>query len=297
MRRITAWALAALATGLSIEAHAQSVPAASDKEALVIVVTQWTGGCSGSRRTSWDDMIDAWYDDFTDTRAAPSGHGTKAWSRDGFYQNGTIVDSQFTDGDIVAYGNDDANDNADDVDAMMVGMHGGHNSGVPNSWLGTVRVDEAGGGSCWAYQAEMDLGDLDLEFLHLSSCHSMCDLNEGWTNWESSFEGLHQVNGFYGLMWIDGDYTGRYKGFSDDAFDISIADSWLDNHHWNWPFADGFLGLYDHCPVSMVAGTSASNASTRASNEEYDWVYADPTAPYFYYYVSVAGCDPKDHEP
>ena len=81
--------------------------------------------------------------------------------------------------------------------------------------------------------------------------------------------------------------------FPDDSFDIGIADAWLDNQYSNGFWTSG----HEHCPVSMVAGTSASNASARASNEEYDYVYSDPTAPFTYEFVSVSGCDPKQHNP
>ncbi|MAF27110.1 MAG: DUF6345 domain-containing protein [Gemmatimonadota bacterium] len=253
-------------------------------------MTKWNSSCSGSTRSSWDNMADAWYDDFTDSGSTPGGHSSKAWSRDGFYKNGTIVDSQFTDDDIVSWGDDDSNDNVDDVDALMVALHGSHNGGAPGEWRGSVRVDESGSGNCGAWQAHMELGDHDLEFLHLSSCHSMCDLNEGYSNWMNAYNELHQVNGFYGLMWISTLFNGRYSGFSDDAFDISIAESWADNQYsggfWTWG--------YDHCPVSLVAGNSSSNASSRVSNEEYDYVYSDPGSTYFCY-ISISGCDPKAH--
>jgi hypothetical protein len=280
-----------LGTGHVSSTMAAGTPSASEKEALALVVSKWNSSCSGSNRTSWDNMVDAWYDDFTDSSSTPQGHGSRAWTRDGFYKNGNIVDSQFIDPDIKTWGNDDGNDNVDDVDAIMVGLHGSHN-GSTGGWRGSVRVDESGSGNCTAWQGQIDL-DYDLEFLHLSSCHSMCDHDEGYTNWQSSFDELHQINGFYGIMWISMTYTGRYSGFSDDAFDVSIADAWLDNQYSSgfWTFG------HDHCPVSMVAGTSTSNASSRASNEEYDYVYSDPTAPFTYYYVSVSGCDPKDHNP
>lgn len=276
---------------LSLEAGAAGAPNSSEREALVLVVSKWNAGCDASNRYAWDNMTDAWYEDITDSRSTPRGHSGRAWRRDGFYKNGDIVDSRFTDSSLASWGDDDDTDNLDDVDAVMVGLHGTHDSN--DDWIGAMRVNESGSGDCVADQSDILLGDHDLEFLHLSSCHSMCDLDEGYTNWQDGFAELHQVNGFYGIMYVSLTYNGRYRRFSDDSFDIGIADAWLDNQYSNGFWTSG----HEHCPVSMVAGTSASNASARASNEEYDYVYSDPTAPFTYEFVSVSGCDPKQHNP
>ena len=269
-------------------------PATGEKQTLVLVVTKWNDNCDATNRTGWDGMLDAWYDEITDTRDSPSGHGTKAWDEDGFYKNDDIVDSRFTDQSLVEYGDDAQNDNVDDVDAVMIGLHGSHNfDGQGAPWRGAVRTDEAGSGDCLANQNNMELGEHDVEFVHLSSCHSMCDWDENFDNWETSFAGVHQVNGFYGLMFISWTYSSRYSGFADDAFDIAITDAWVDQQYSN-----GFwTGGDDHCPVSMVAGTSTSNASTRASNEEYDYVYDDVSGTNFFEFISVGGCDPSGHNP
>ncbi|MBU2502032.1 hypothetical protein KJ682_11945 [bacterium] len=267
---------------------AQSVPSSGSKEALVRVVSKWDGGCSGSERPSWDNMLRSWYYEITNPLPAPFGHGSRYWYRDGLYNNGTIVDSNFIDSGLQSWGRDHWNDRADDVDVFFAGLHGGHNNSVEN-WLGTVRIDEAGGGNCWANQAFMELGDLDLEFLHISSCHSLCAQN--WGDWWDTFAGLHQVQGFYGLMWISTTYNYRYRNFADDAFSMGMAYAWVDNHFDTGVYSDGF----DHCPVSMIAGTSPSNVVSRACWEQYDWVYSDPVNPNHQWIVFVEGCDPKGH--
>ena len=97
-------------------------------------------------------------------------------------------------------------------------------------WLGYVKFDEVGHRQLLRCTRDTcELGDGDLEFLHLSSCFSM-DREDWWNEWNSSFDGLHQVDGFHGIMWIDADYTRRTTGVSrTTAFWMSIADSWLDH--------------------------------------------------------------------
>ena len=273
-----------------IIAHAQSRPSEGERGALVRVVSKWNDDCSASNRTAWDNMCDAWYDDITDDRSTPQGHGTRAWWGDGFYKNGNISDDDFVDPRQQSWGNDDLSDRADEPDALLVGLHGGELSSFGNDWFGAVRSDNSCGSGCdcTARQPDMILGDMDLEFLHLSSCFSMdwVDRDE----WETTFDGLHQVNGFAGIMWISTTYNGRYSGFSDDAFDISIAESWVDNQ-----YSDGFwTGGHDHCPVTRVAGNSSSEIDDRLWREEYDWTYSEPNSPSHFGTMWIGGCDPKE---
>ncbi len=282
-------------TATTVPAWGQSVPSTSSKSAVVRVITQWTADCSGSKRTSWDNMVRAWYDDITDNDSTPHGHGSKAWVRDGFYQNGNIVDSDFTDADVVDWGRDHWNDRPDDVDVCMIALHGQDQNG--ERYKGTVRVDENPGGGCAAEQNHMRFGDGDLEFLHFSSCESMNE--ESWyPEWYETYQGLHQIDGWHGLMWISTIYNGRYRRFSDDAFDIGVAESWIDNHydkgHWYEPWQP-----HDHCPVPHGVGTSASNCESRLTHEEYDWVYGDLSHNNigFVGVFAIGGCDPKSEDP
>jgi len=271
-------------------ASAQSTPSSGEKGALVRVISKWNDDCSADNRTSWDNMCDAWYDDITDTRSTPQGHGSRAWWRDGFYQNGNISDDDFVDPRVWSWGNDDLDDRSDEADALLVGMHGGEQSNFGNDYFGAVRSDNACGTACncTTAQQHMRFGDLDLEFLHFSSCFSMdwADRDE----WELSFDGVHQINGFHGIMWISTSYNGRYSGFSDDAFNISICESWVDNQY-NGGF---WTGGHDHCPVSRVAGNSSAEINDRLWEEEYDRVYSEPNSPSHFGTMWIGGCDPKE---
>lgn len=263
-------------------------PSTLEKEAVLMVVTRWNADCSASNVGAWDDMLDGWYDEISND----GRHGSEAWNRESRQKNGEIVDSDFTDRDEVSWGNDYGGNNPDDVDAVMIGMHGGHWSGTPGPWTGSVRVDEAVGGDCGANQSDIVLGDVDLEFLHLSSCHSLCDAGEDWYYWPASFDGLHQMNGFYGIMYISKARDDDYKDFARDAFDIAIADAWVDEL-----FDPTTSSGQDQCPVSLAVGGSESAASHRISNEEYDYVFDDPPSTGKFLAIGISGCDPLGHNP
>lgn len=153
-------------------------------EVKLFAITRWNAGCGGSPRDWWDNMGDAWYNEITSN--------WPYYVKDGRYINGNIADSWFTDADVVWWGNDHSY--VDDADVCMICLHG---SDISDRWNGSVRINESGPGDCSTSQADMIFGDLDLEFLHLSSCHSLDD-NQWFFEWASSFGGLHQVDGFHG---------------------------------------------------------------------------------------------------
>jgi hypothetical protein len=288
---IVATAAALLAAPLAAESAAAD--AKHEKAVMVRVVTRWNAAwwerCSASQRDSWDDMLRDWYDAICDARPGPAGHGGQAWIGITFQHNGNIVDSDFADSRFW-WGND--NNKIDDVDVCMIGLHGGNNAGN-HRWYGKVRVDERswwGPGDCQAYQGHIELGDHDLEFLHLSSCYSM-DSEDWWSEWNSSFDGLHQIDGFHGIMWISAAFDDEYEDFADDSFWISIADSWLDNLYIRNVSND-----YDQCPVARNVGSNNVDSLNRMSNERYNNVFADPPglgAGRNHRARYIRGCDPK----
>jgi hypothetical protein len=257
-------------------------------EAAGRVVTVWNAGCSGGTRNWWDNMVRDWYDAITNNEPI-FGHGPQAYTREGLQVNGGIVDSDFVDASIVAFGNDAAPGRPDDVDAFMVGLHGIDYS-VNGRWLGRVRVDEAGSGNCNAYQAHIELGDGDLEFLHLSSCFSM-DKEDWWSEWNASFDGLHQIDGFHGLMWIGSSLVDDYGDFADDAFWTGISSAWLDNM-----YRPNVNSNFDQCPVARNVGSSSADSVTRMSFERYNFIFPDPPGPgqnRNHRARYIKGCDPK----
>jgi len=268
-------------------------PPRGERKAVARVITRWDSDCDGSNRADWDNMVDAWYDEITNDDPRPDGHGAAAWVRDGFHVNGNIVDSDFADPDKVPWGNDFADDRLDEDDVCMVGLHGGETSGNLR-WRGRVRVDEppdgAGDPNCNAYQGHMTLGNTDLEFLHMSSCHSLCQDN--WTSWQDSFARLHQLNGFHGIMYIVPWWPVLYEDFGDDVFDDPIYEAWLDNlydpEHWYEVYQDG-----DQCPTSMASGSGLLDAWDRLTTEQYNNVFADPQSNSFVQ-LWVSECDPYD---
>ena len=80
-------------------------------EAKMYAVTVWNAGCAGSTRSTWDDMVDAWYDEITDAGFSifdwcVSGHCDDAFAADGAAVDGSIANSWFADASVVSFGND-----------------------------------------------------------------------------------------------------------------------------------------------------------------------------------------------
>jgi len=169
--------------GLTIAAPAAPA-AANHLEAKMYAITKWDGGCSGSQRDSWDDMAYGWYDEIADS--SWYNHAGKA-------VNGNIKNLWFSDTSLVSGATDPAH--IDGADAAIIAWHGGDSSGV---WQGSMHVPGGGSNSCKSRSDEMLLGNTDLEFAVLSSCHSMDD--NMWSSWRKSFGGMHQADGFHGLM-------------------------------------------------------------------------------------------------
>ncbi len=274
-----------LVTSLCVAMATLTATTVSAREAKMYAVTRWDAGCSGSTRDSWDDMADAWYDEITDSGASVFGwclwgHCGEAYSRDGRRVNGSIVNSQFADASVVTWGNDTAH--MDEGDAVLVAYHGAESGNV---FLGSMRVDESGGGDCSLRRDEMEAGDADLEFLHISSCQSMDD--NQWSTWWQAFDRAHQIDGFHGLMWIGSGLVGDYEDFADDAFSTTIADAWLDNMY----VAD-ISGSDDQCPVAYAVGANSSDTWNRIGTERYNNVHSDPGSIGYWGVIFISGCDP-----
>jgi hypothetical protein len=288
-------------------------PAENEREAMVRVLTNWNMGCSGASRGPWKDMAQAWYGEITNGLAAPAGHGGAKWYADGFYhqtwltiesgllKNNYVVDSDFTDPDIVAWGRDYQHDKSDEVDAFLIATHG-KGGGGNSSWTASMLVDEPGSGDCGAYQGSMAFGDQDLEFLHLSSCASM-DQEDWHPDWDSTFQGLHQADGFHGTMWIysGADWSNRYRDFADDSFSMPIALAWLDNHYRYMCAVIAqdpiILERQDQCPVARGVGFGQADAVNRMMTEQYDNILSDPDDPTWQHVFYLESCDPKGQPP
>lgn len=287
------WLVLLAAAAAALPAMAQHRPSLNEREAAVRAISNWNSDCDGGARSSWDDMANAWYVGLIlpfDWAA-----GSDAWYADGAYSNGNIVDSDFTDASIVDWGRDGANDRPDDVDAMCVAFHGGLNGDNNEYWVGSMRVNESGDGNCSTWLGHMDFGDEDIEFLVTSSCFSMSD-STWWTGWSAAFAGVHQVDGFHGIMYIRSSLIDNYQDFATDSFHMPMAYAFLDN------LIDFRLNdegqPKDQCPVARANGLSANGLWTRMQNERYDWVYGDPIGPSIHQGVMyIGGCDPSGDNP
>ena len=267
-RRRALLALALAGGFLAPPAVVRAADDANNQEVMAFVITNWNAGCDADRADDLDNMVRAWYYEMKNDAPAPDGHGATAYTVGWLNDDGYISDPQFVDPDNQAWGNDV--DYADAADAFMVGLHGGDSS-ADHRWFGAVKFDEAGTGNCFAYQGHIELGDGDLEFLHLVSCDSM-DREDWWNEWNSSFDGLHQVDGFHGIAYAIPEYARNYRRVADDGFWIPIAEAWLDNlYDTMW-----WSVTRDQCPVARGVGTNATDSRDRMFTERYNLVLSDP---------------------
>ena len=264
-------------------------------EAQLYAITTWNSDCSGGARSKWDDMGNAWYDEITDDGFSIGswcwwGHCDDAYSRDRRMINGNIGNGLFCDPDSISCGRD--YNYVDEGDAAMICTHGGDDNGY---WSGVARINDGCDDCRINARDELRVGDFDLEFLHLSSCHSLDDnmIANAWRIFRdpndspSNGRRLHQLNGFHGCMWIDSYFISNYEYFADDAFDEPIKDAWMDNM-----YRTNVNGQYTQCPIAYAVGSSSSDCFNRINNERYDRVFSDPGTIRYYCYYYYPGCDP-----
>lgn len=293
VRQVTvrvALALALAAVPLAVQAE--------HLEAKMYGVNNWDQDCNGND-LNWSAQVDRWYNEITD-------HG---WYRkDGRFVDVGMDRDPFCDPDSGAANCVDHN-RIDDGDAVMIFMHG---SDSDRHWRGLLRFNGgAGVNDCridapqasteGTAAAEMYVGDVDMEFLHLSSCNSMDDDNitNAWRMMRDPIDSpnngrrLHQLNGFHGVMWIGSSYRGDYEDFADDAFSTSIKNAWLDNMYRSG------IGSNDveQCPVAMAIGTSEADCFNRIQNERYNNIFSDPAGNSYYCYYFFDQCDPAGDDP
>lgn len=266
-----------------------SAAAAGNLEAQMYAVTDWISECQQNDVGYWDDMVDYWYNEVTD-------HGV--YYKAGRFVDGDMTRGRFCDPDTGLADCQDQNW-LDSADAAIIALHGADSG---NHWIGALRRN--GGSSvndCFidapeaADTREMRLGDIDLEFLHMSSCQSMDDDNLPFTyhmfqdDDDSPINGrrLHQADGFHGLMWIGGCCDDQYEDFADDAYSVSIREAWMDNM-----YVTGINGSSTQCPVAYAVGRDRADCFNRLDNERYNNIYSDPTAIGYYCYYYYPGCTP-----
>jgi hypothetical protein len=242
-------------------------------------ITSWDGECNGSTRSSWDDMCDAW-------REEMNALGWAEWWRNHEFVQGL----RYVDDSVKLWGIDDTGMGLDWNDAGMICLHGGWKSGF---WKGTF-YDKDPGGSCGIAANKMRVGVNSggfLRFLHLSSCNSI--RHDQRTQWFAAASGVHVVNGFHGLMYINWFYVPDYYWFAVEGRLVrGVGKAWLDDmHHVNhWYNAYNTI-----CPMSVAFGKT-EKAARDAQNETYDANWGG-TTPNVMNTRWIAECDPDDGPP
>lgn len=256
-------------------------------------VPDTSGGCNGSDRgPTWNNMVEAWYNHMW------IWHGH---TPDGMYNDGNMTLQRFCDPDTF---NSECKDHlyVDEADAAMIATHGSdrgdHWGGLMRyPWKGECRT-EAGGTA-----TKMHLGDVDLEFLHLSSCNSMDDdylfANPGNKGPREALHDpvdggyAHLITGYHGVMYIRPKYVAENADFAHDGHVMGIAYAWVLNQaHFNAEDCDGDEGgCQDICPVAVSQGQTATRALNGILYERYNHVYSDPTGNGYWYWMAYEGCD------
>lgn len=271
---------ATLARVLAIAISAAGIVfAAGDVTAMEVkkfAIGNFTTECGGNDISSWPNMVDGWYDEMDD-----EGH-----TKDGNYVDGDMMLNRFCDPDWDGGCDDDAF--ADDADAFIIATHGSDNDdhwqGLMRwAWNGHCRLD--GGGT----SEEMWIGDVDAEFIVLSSCQSADDDNmPGLRNMmvdpnDSPGNGhrAHQVDAFHGLMWISNARRDDYEDFADEAHSDSLSDAWVYNQKDS-----------KQCPVAYAISSTENGCLTRLNHERYNNVYSEPPGSNYYCWKAFEGCNP-----
>ncbi len=235
--------------------------------------------CTGSNLIGWGECISGWSDVLS---------LNQNWEEDISLSESYIQSYLFADPNLQSWGEDYTY--LDDADAAMIATHGGHPNNYHQFTMCHVPI---GGGSCHSKQVDMELGDTDLEFLHMFNCHSLCDsLLWGSSQWRASFNGIHILTGFHGRMRVGGSTSCaglQLLAYDSILFNIAVGDSWVDREYFYISSVDAYM-----CPIVMVEGNSYIDAYVRIENERYtnSSSYSDPTGDYIMIRY-VEGCDPE----
>lgn len=238
--------------------------------------------------SAMDDMLDAWSDKMID----------KGWPRDGKLVNGNINLDRFCDPDSGISGCSDYTNGIDEADAVMVGVHGSDDG---DHWEGLLRDSGTSGSSCRANNSDDLRPDVDLEFLHLVSCHSLDDDNlpYAWEMMQDPVDSpgngrrLQLLTGFHGNTGIGTSLTGEYKQVAKDGFKGALSDAWMDNLYDPSVTYVGTAGVWEMCPIAYTIGSTSNLCTNLLDDTGYGSVGFDPSNDTYYCYTYMEDCLPS----
>jgi Family of unknown function (DUF6345) len=255
-------------------------------EVGTVAMTVYDGDCPADDLEMDEQLLAIW-----NARMGANGFSTN-------FISPSINHLWMTDSDKVAWGRDHWSLKMDTYDIVMISGHGStyENLGVKANSI-MLRFKN-GDNSCFAHpRDEMEIGDNDsgdLEILHVATCHSMTtDDNRHINTWRPAFEGVHQIDGFHGVSWVDAVMRFGFETLAVQGQIRGVALVWLDAMY----FPD-FNG-HEQCPVAYTGRNSDLAAETVLRYETYrnrETVtdISDPTSWKRFYYD---GCDPMDADP
>jgi hypothetical protein len=256
----------------------------ADGEVKAFTQQTSTTSCTFKTMQNWDNMCQAFYSEVA---------SSSSFFGDG-HTNDSGNSSLFTDPDHIAGGVD--NLNLDDADVAIACLHGSDQGA--NGWRGSFRNTWNGATNCSARRQDMSLGEVDLEQLFLSSCHSM---NKDDTNvWNDganpTANGVQGTHGFHGIMYISSGETPRYEDAADDAVNVTIRTGWLSlfSDDWNGPGGDAD----DQCPITVAWGDTEDEAMSRLDYNLVDSLNdSDNPVANWRARLGILGCDPAGKGP
>jgi hypothetical protein len=214
-----------------------SIAWSADSDRWAQHVKMWPDGatsscCSGCQEATHSrSMVEAWMDEVV----THSG-----WNETIAFETYSYA-CLFYDADKITGGYDHLSYGFDSSDAVMVGLHGmlGEHDG---KYTYRARVKdklnsyESTDDFCKAWLSYYNFGDdndtLDLEWLHLVSCHAGdSNLIDGsastYYKWINAFDGLNSVTMYAGESWAS---TSLGEDLAEDFYD-NIEDSWTINNY------------------------------------------------------------------
>lgn len=193
----------------------------------------------------------------------------------------------------------------DDADISFMTGHGWVNSS--NNYVLNLQTEEDNVlHSCGLVpKVHQRLGEqgMDLEWLHVVSCHSMQTDSNAHKSWRPVFTGVHQITGYHGYAWFSGINSplgAAYEDFAHDSHNAAIALQWVYelyfHDHFEYPPQSG--NYHDQCPVAYTGRDSSSSCNTILNNERYpkpgqmNIGYQDEYTPTTWRRKYIDGCNP-----
>ena len=109
--------------------------------------------------------------------------------------------------------------------------------------------------------------------------------------WQPVFSGIHQVNGFHGIVAVTGTLRNGLHRVAIYGLDNAVGERWVDEL-----YEENANNGMDNCPITDVGGNTTAGATYRLQHETYSNrnTFSDLIQPWMYVYYYIEGCDPEN---